>query len=398
MTNNLLKFFAALLMGLVLLAPAVATTQPALSISGVDFEDTVAPGDSVAVSFTLSAGADVKDITVTGQIAGEKDSKAEVAVSKISSGNDRDLKLTVSVPNDLREGTYKLTLDAEGKASGRVRAQQFAGSLIVEQKDNSVYFKSVQISSSSVIAGDSIDFAVRLINNGKNAEDGLKLKAEIPELGASQIIRITDALMQEDDKTFYMTLNVPRASESGLYTLKVTAGNADVSATTLGLVDVQKFVVPVQKPSAQALTPVQVQVPMGKGSVVSLSVSNNADTQKTFNLQLGGTADWASAARVDPTTVTLGAGESKSVFVYLLPSDAGEHSFTMFVKDGATTVSAVPVDVNVAGTAVQPSVGSMTDREQLGFVFVVVVVLLAVIAAFWSTTRRDGGKGQQVYY
>ncbi|MBI4095703.1 MAG: hypothetical protein HY438_02485 [DPANN group archaeon] len=392
---NAFKLVAALLASLFLLAPAFAATQPALTFSEVDFEDTVAPGDSVAVLFTLSAGIDVKDIKVTGQIAGEKDSRTELQVSKMLSGNERELKLTVGVPNDLREGTYKLTLNAEGKANGIVRAQQFAGNLVVEQKDHSMYFKSVQISSASVTAGDSIDLAVRLINNGRNAEDGVKIKAEMPEIGASQTIRVTNTVMQEDDRIIYMTLSVPRDAESGLYALKVTASNADVSATTSGLVEVQKFVPAPQVSERQTQSAVSVQMPIGKGAVVSLAVSNNADSQKTFNLQLGGTADWASAARVDPTTVTLGAGESESVFVYLLPSAAGEHSFTLFLKDGATTVSAVPVDVKVSGSA-PAAVSRLADREQLGLVFVVVVVLLAVIAAFWAT-RKGSGKGQ-VYY
>lgn len=389
------KLIAALLASLLLLAPAFAATQPALTLSEVDFEDTAAPGDSVAVSFILSAGIDVKDIKVTGQIAGEKDSRAELQVSKMLSGNERELKLTVGVPNDLREGSYKLTLNAEGKANGIVRAQQFAGNLVVEQKDHSMYFKSVQISSASVTAGDSIDLAVRLINNGRNAEDGVKIKAEMPEIGASQTIRVTNTVMQEDDRVIYMTLSVPRDAESGLYALRVTASNADVSATTSGLVEVQKFVPAPQAPERQTQTAVSVQMPVGKGAVVSLAVSNNADSQRTFNLQLGGTADWASAARVDPTTVTLGAGESKSVFVYLLPSAAGEHSFTLFLKDGATTVSAVPVDVRVSGSAA--AVSRLADKEQLGLVFVVVVVLLAVIAAFWATRKSGGTKGQ-IYY
>ncbi|MBI2040675.1 MAG: hypothetical protein HYT16_01100 [DPANN group archaeon] len=393
--KNMFKLIAALLASLLLIAPAFATTRSALALGEVDFEDTVAPSESVAVSFVLSAGADVKDIKITGQIAGEKESRAELHVSKMLSGNERELKLTVSVPNDLREGTYRLTLNAEGKANGIVKAQQFSGNLFVEQKDHSVYFKSIQISSASVTAGDSIDLAVRLVNNGKNAEDSLKIKAEMPEVGASQTIRVTDTLMQEDDRTLYMTLSVPRDAESGLYVLKVTASNADVSATNSGLVEVQKFIPASQAQDRQTQTPVSVQVPIGKGAVVSLAVSNNEDSQKTFNLQLGGTVDWASAARVDPTTVTLGAGESESVFVYLLPSVAGRHSFTLFLKDGATTVSAVPVDVQVSGSA--PSVASgLADKDQLGLVFVVVVVLLAVIAAFWAT-RRGSGKGQ-VYY
>ncbi len=393
--KSIFKIVAALLASLLLLAPAFAAGQPALAFSEVDFEDTVAPGSSVAVSFVLSAGMDVKDIKITGQLAGEKDSRAELRVSKMLSGNERELKLMVGVPNDLREGTYKLTLNAEGRANGIVRAQQFAGNLVVEQKDHSLYFKSVQISSASVTAGDSIDVAVRLVNNGRNAEDSLKIKAELPEIGASQTIRVTDTLMQEDDRTIYMTLKVPRDADSGLYMLKVTASNADVSATTSGLVEVQEFVSASQATGRQAPSAVSVQIPMGKGAVVSLAVSNNADSQRTFNLQLGGTADWASAARVDPTTVTLGAGESKTAFVYLLPSAVGEHSFTLFLKDGATTVSAVPVDVRVSGAA--PVVSGLPDNEQLGLVFVIVVVVLAVVAALWAT-RKNSGKGQQVYY
>ena len=321
-------------------------------------------------------------------------------LSKISAGNEREhLKLKVTVPNDVEPGLLTLTLDAEGKANGMVHAEQWAGTLEVEQKDHAVWLKSVSLSSDKVTAGNSLDFAVRMLNTGKEAEDGVRVKAEIPALGLSQTVKLMNTLFQEDDVYTYLTLLVPKTAQAGIYTAKVTVSGSDFSVTDSKTLIVEEAARPapvVVRPSATSVT-IQKALAQGAGNVVDLSVSNNQPTARTLTLQLTGVADWTSSSRVDPNSLTLESGESKTVHVYVYPTASGAHSFSLTTKDGATTVSTTEGKVTVEAAA--PSVtglsGLNVPKDGLVVVFVALIIVVAIAAAVWSMRRGQAG---QAYY
>ena len=403
--KTIVKVAIAFALALMLITPALAA-EAAMNVYDVDYDDSVSPGDTVALDFTLSADKDVKEIKVTGQLQGVDDTKSELKLYKISANSQREhLSLKVAVPNDLKAGFYTITIDAEAKSSsGRVYAEQWTGSLEVEAGEHSLWIKNIVASADTVRAGNSFDVAVKLLNNGQNSEDGVRVKLEIPELDVSQTVKLTNTVFQEDEFTTYMTLNVPRDADAGIYTLKTTASNGDFSTTAKQMITVEEA--PRAKTTVVA-TPIasKPQLPVlkfGVGNVVDLAISNNEDSARTFTLQVAGTGDWASSARVDPTTVTLEAGQSETVHVYLLPTQRGEQDFTLFVKSGSQVVSASNVRVKVDGLAL-PVIPTSTDNSNnlqlstggLVVMFVALVVIVAIGAGVWAWKR--GPKGQ-IYY
>ncbi len=398
--KNFVKLAIAFTLAALLLAPLAAAAQPALEIFDVDYDDTAAPGDVVTLDFTLRANSDVKDITITSALRGVDDTDSEIELSKISANNEREhLRVKVTVPNDVESGLLTLTLDAEAKSNGMVHAEQWTGTLEVEQKDHSVWLKSVSLSSDKVTAGNSVDFAVRMLNNGKEAEDSVRVKADIPALGLSQAIKLMNTLFQEDDVYTYLTLWVPKDTQAGIYTAKVTVSGSDFSVTESRTLTVEEAAKPapiVVRPSATSVT-IQKALQAGAGNVVDLSVSNNQPTARTFTLQLTGVADWTSSARVDPNSLTLQSGESKTVHVYVYPTASGAHSFSLTTKDGATTVSTTEgrVTVEAAAPSVTGLSGLSVPKDGLVVVFVALVIVVAIAAAVWSMRRGQGG---QAYY
>ena len=401
--NSILKLLAALLAGLFLFAPIAAADE--LVFRNVELEDDeVAPGATLEVQFDLQnpSNKDYRDVVVTAQVKGDADTKVTKDFGTVAAGTTREERtVTVNVPEDLRDGSYKVVLTAKGKLSGvGTKTTTLEVPFTVEQEDYSAFIDEVELSDEELLAGTSVDVAVKVMNNGVNDLEDLKITVElIAELKARQSIVLRE-LAQDNEETVYLTLNVPQGAESGIYTLKTTVSNARVNAVSTQNVQVTKIAAPVQTDSG-IVTPTVVQTPsikLGQGAVVSLEVTNNQDSRQTYDVVLGGVADWTSSARVDPATVTLDSDESATVQVYLLPKTAGERAFTLYVKDGATLVSATQVNVKVQGSAVPTSVaGQQFDKS---WAVAAAIVVLGVLGAMWSYRNRGNGQKKlgQGYY
>ena len=401
---KMLKALAVILAALLVLSPIAASD--ALVFRNTDLkDDNVAPGAKLEIEFDLenTAAKDYKDVVVTAQIEGKDDTKVTKDFGTIAGGSVRESrKITVQVPDDLKDGSYNVLLKAKGKLSGTgTRTAQAEIPFTVEQEDYSAYVDEVTLSSEKLIAGTSVDVAVKLINNGKNDLEDLKLTVEVPEVYAKQSIRI-QSIEQDNEKLIYLTLNIPEDASSGIYTLKVTAVNAEASALYTQNIEVTK-VAPKVVENKDKVTPTTVSMPsikQGQGAVVSLEVTNNGDARKTYSVVLGGVADWTSSARGEPEAVALNAGDSKTVQVYVLPKEAGDRSFTLYVKDGAELVSAVQVNVKVAAS--QASAGTVaTPQINASWMFAGLVLLVAVVAGVLLYRKENGGQKKQsssVYY
>src|SRR3989338_5728303 len=392
---NPLKILTALLAGLLLLATIAAANE--LVIKNVELEDDeVAPGAMLEVTFDLETPADkdYKYVVVTAQVKGDDDTKITRDFGTIFAGSKREeRKITVNVPEDLRDGAYKVVLKAKGvlKVVG-TRTSTLEVPFTVEQQYFSVFVDEVELSDENLLAGTSFDVAVKIANNDNEDLENVKVQVEIPELKAKQSVVLRE-LAQDNEQTVYLSLGVPQAAESGLYPLKVTASNAKTQAVATQNIEVTKVAAPAVVVDNQKVVPTQVTTPsikVGQGAVVSLEVRNNQDAARTFDVVLGGVADWTSNARIDPASVTLDAGESAAVQVYLLPKTAGERAFTLYVKDGATLVSATQVNVKVAGSAMP--VASGAQQFDKNWAFAVAVVILGILGAVLSRNRNDGQK------
>ncbi len=405
MNNFMKQVLAFLIAGIMLATPVAATESNKFAISDVSFEDPVAPGQTLTATVTLDNTAltdDVKDITVKAWI---EDSNGDLVGTKVSmdvvqlhQDCDKDVTVNIAVPSNTDADTYTLYVTAKGEwedANTEVSAS-WNGPVEVEQAEHGLAIENVKLSANTLSAGDSVDVAITVLNNGNNDENGVVIKAAIPELGVEKSVKLINTLGQYAETTQYITLQLPEKVQDGLYTVKVTVYNDQAGTSANADFVVENAV--VAKPSGaitQPATGVQT-IEAGKGVVFSMQIANNAQTAKTFSFTVGGASDWTSNVRVDPAVISLGAGESETVQIHMIPTQAGEHSFTLFVSDGATTIAGQQVKVAVTGNAL----GTDTDAGQS----LVVLLIFVLVAAFAYWRYQTGGfegstkKLKQIYY
>ena len=389
------KLFAVLIAALIGIVPAVAVTSN-FAITDVNYDDPVAPGATLPVTITLEntdLAKDVESITVkawlvdaSGDLIGDK-YKTEIV--QVHNDGEKDVNFNIVIPKDVDDGKYTLLVTANGEweNTNTKVSTSWEGIVEVEQNEDSLAITDAQLSASTVSAGDSVDAAVTVLNNGQSDEENVKVRVTIGSAEASVAIPL---LQEGDEQIVYMTLQLPKDLPTGIQTIKAQAYNSFASATATKDIVVESIKVQAQATQTATQQTFSVQtVPIGKGSIFTLQVTNNGAEPATFSFALGGLQDWASNARVDPATVALGAGETTSVQVHLIPTAGGEHAFALFVRAAGSTVATQIVKVNVSGAPIQAT------GNTAGLVVLGAIVLLALFAYFRGSNTN--GK-KQLYY
>lgn len=405
--KNALKKIAVGLFSLLLVLGVFASAGIAdgklFVIEDVDFDDPFAPGDIIPVEITLENLAendDVEDITVKVWIEDDEDERitdyVKHNIKRIHQDDEKEFTVYVSIPIDaVEDDDYTLHVTAEGEWNGETDVSDEVVSLLeIEQPEHSLHISDVRLSTDNVMSGETVDVAVKVANIGEEDETNIKIKVEIPEIGAVKTVSLLNTLGAGYDYTAYLTLDVPQA-ESGIYTLVAKAYNEDAGATYERDVMVELAQVVVDESTGTAVSTtsqITQTIAVGKGSIFSIEVRNNANIPKTFDLAVGGVADWGTA-RVDPLQLTLGPGEADMAYVHVMPTEAGTHAFTLFVKDNGATIAANQINVNVVGGIANPETfGDMHN------IFAFMLVVFIVIVAGYLYKKENSGNKKQVYY
>lgn len=298
--------------------------------------------------------------------------------SKLSQDNEKAFDFTWKIPADIDSGDYTLNVEAEGEWQDSQETTTYVATadVEIEKPDHGLYLEEVELATSSVKAGKSLDVSVTLMNIGEKDERDVKLRLDIFDLGISNEIQLTSDLLDGRDITQYLTLNIPENAKSGEYELRVKAYNGDAE-------DVVTKQVIIESVSAEEIIKdvmvLDETLTAGKGNVISLQVKNHELTTKTLTLEIEG-IDWGTA-RVDPVAVTLGAGEETVTFVHIIPDKnvSGKQSFTFVVKDGNTVLDSTDFEVTVG----EESASKLSTN-------ILILAILAILTYFfWQRTKRE---------
>ena len=126
----------------------------------------------------------------------------------------------------------------------------------------------------------------------------------------------------------------------------------------------------------------------GEEVIVNAELKNTGDSTTTYTVSVSGNSAWSSLVSVTPSTVTLDAGESKTIPIVLeLDEDAeGDQDFTIKVAYD-DKVTEQEVGLAIAKTADQ----SQAFKEHLKenwFIYVIVLVNLILIIAIILVIKR----------
>jgi uncharacterized membrane protein len=211
-------------------------------------------------------------------------------------------------------------------------------------------------------------------------------------------------------------LRIPATAKSGTYDVDVTVYYDDYDEKNK---ETFQITVVGDEQAAQATTPgtatgkttiavgVQAQtVARGENGVIyPLTITNGANTAKTYILSVSGTADWATTRFSPSNVVILNPGESKQVYVFVAASEntaLGEKVFSLDVKVGNDVVQQIPLKAEVLESA-NGSWDGVKRALQVGVILLVVlIVVLGVVIAYQRRSKGSAVKEDeqvaQTYY
>ncbi len=392
----------------------------AVSIDEPDAGDEFAPGDTVDVAVNLKNNneqEDLEDITVKAWIEDDKGEritdKVTVKESKIHQDDDEDVYLTLQIPTDSeQDDDYMLIVEAKGEFedSGKVEASDSI-KIEVTKEDHSLIIDSAAFSTYAIAPGGSIDVQVNILNNGLNDEEDITVAAEIISLGVTETVTIFE-IKEDESYPAYFTLDIPADARAGKYTVKISVGSYDTFQKDIEVTGVAVAAPAAAAPAAVATlgaTTTTKDAPIGVGSVFEVTVTNNADAMKSFSFSISGTEDWATY-RIDPAITTLESHASKSVYLYIVPKEGteiAEHVFSMYVKEGETTVNSIQLTANVLS---KEAAARVIIKSALTWALAIIIIVAVILFGVWFYTQKGasilgkikprpkGKEPERVYY
>ncbi len=220
--------------------------------------------------------------------------------------------------------------------------------------DNFVTISSVSISDVTAVAcGNQIQITGEAWNIGQEDEQDVYFKVYNTELGINQKVELGD-IDSLDNKDFSFTLNIPASAEEKTYDLGFVVFNEDDDIFENDNDDESRVFIPLEvtgcstEASALITADLDSEAVAGKELVIKATITNTDSKANTFTLGLDGYTEWASLENIDPTSITVNAGESKEVSIKLKVNGdvSGEQKFNIVVKDGEKVLSQ-PVSIPI---------------------------------------------------
>lgn len=337
----------------------------------------------------------------------QDDLEADVSLAE---GDSVEEEFTLQVPiEDLEDSDtrYRLYVKVyeDGKESSlckdNIDGSEYFKQINLIKSSNEVVLKNLEISS-PIPCGQEATITGTAWNIGTDDEDKVYIKVVSGLLGISNLTTEEFSLDEASSKGINLGFIVPKNVTQSSYDIFVTAyykysKNSGYQKYTeepykLTLkIDSCKNEVKNASITAEfsADTPKAI---IGGQTVIEATIRNTGNTDSTYTISVSDNSAW-SKATIDPSTVTIPAGQSSKVKIYLdINSDAveGNKEFTI---TATTTGLAVNQKVSIPlekGLTTQGIVNHFKNNWYIyAIVLVNLVLIMAIIIAVKSIVRRD---------
>lgn len=386
-----------------------------------------AAGQHVGDAQVTNGAQDFNNAVVLAWITGDEHYPlVEVSETFDLEANTRtpvEFDLTVPQNLDLEDGdNYKLNLliSARGMA-----VAQYQFSLKMEAQRHNVVIRDVVISPSrQVLAGRPFTVMARVQNLGEKDEEGIKVVAKVPAFGlVSENAEFIDEIEggAEDDAATseQIYLRVPADAQPGLYDVIVEVIYDEYTKKETAVAKIEVVNPNYQAAGAAPAEPVEPQQPKGKtvitvgpemqdvvkgegGAIYPVTLANQGATSKNYVVGVTGTEPFATVQLSPSNVVTLDAGASETVYVYVSAREdaqVGAHVFAVEVRSADKLLQQVSLTANVVEGA--PAKNDLRKGLEIGLiVLIVVLIVLGLIIAFARSRKGDGEEpiAGQTYY
>lgn len=193
-------------------------------------------GEDASLRIVLRATDDIRNakvraiITDTDEIEAESDSfDIDVASSPVT----RVVKLTLSLPNDLETGRYKLRIFVSDRNSIEIRENY---DLLIDALRHDTAIEELIINPGTVLAGEVVKLSAWVKNAGSRDEKDIRIDFRLPELDLGGKLYLDDLdADSEDQPEEPLELRIPCSVKPGRYALEASLeydkGRREDSAT-----------------------------------------------------------------------------------------------------------------------------------------------------------------------
>lgn len=215
--------------------PETVDELEATLVADNDYEDEVSPGDTLVLELELENGNNVyNDVSLEAYL---RDSNG-LRVSEVQETSDFNLvaeeeetvTMQFEIEEDLEEGTYEIYVVGTSD-EGTLFEETY--NVSVEREENSLVVTDLRVSNGAT-AGETVDVAVTILNNGQTDEDNVLVSLSV----AGETVTSDYFTVEEDEELVrYFTMTLPTGA-SGNEVVTVNVANEDVSVSASSTVNV----------------------------------------------------------------------------------------------------------------------------------------------------------------
>lgn len=280
---------------------------------------------------------------------------------------------------------------------------------VCTDKKDDTYFEEVDITQESrdvivsnieipdtVSCGESVTVNAKVYNAGKKDEDKIKVTAFNNELGVNFNKEITN-FDSGDDTSVSFTFEVPKNLTEKTYVVHFTTKfNYDDNSNTYDETS-ENFdkevkvsgscaqIAPVITDNAQIIpADLDSEAKAGELITVKATIKNIGSASASYIIMTSGIESFATLDRIEPQSLTLDAGKSQEVLIYLKAKDdaSGDYDFTI------KAVSGTKIKEQTVSLAIQPKTSlftgfavfdSLKDNWFIGVIVLINIVLIILI-------------------
>jgi len=366
-----------------------------------------------------NADEKIKDVIVawglydksTGNFVVEDEESSFNLDKKGQSNDDKTITFTFVIdPNDFdtdfSESDFEFLVKAYSDDLGEnVQCNSMVEKDITIRKDNDlVILDNIVLLSDNIPCKGILEGNFDVWNIGDSSEDDISVRVFNTELGIDDKIKIGSLDVLEDKSSVDFRYNIPQNAIEKSYVLNFEvldeygdvfesddndlAEFASKSFQVSGSCQAQAGVLLITA-NLDSETPTAVA---GKQVIVNAVLKNQGNAESTYIVSIEGNSGWSSLTSVNPNTVTLAPGESKTVSIILRVNDdaSGENEFTIKANyNGQVTEQPVILTVGLSSggqtTDLGPFVQHISDNW---FIYLIIIVNLILIIAIILVVRR----------
>ncbi len=354
------------------------------------------------------------------------DDDEEIEIGDIEEhGEDDELEHTFEFrvnPEDLEEGNYVLKIKIYSDDLGEDNAcidyaddltdfgtSEFYAEIDIDKEEEDEG-RAVVVDTKKLPpileagCNDEVLLDLDVWNIGDADQDQVKVTLYNSELGIDMEYTIRESMDMGDDKEEVdFNFIIPKDAEEKTYTLELRTlydydddddlydEQSDVFLVFLRVEgncrpEVSDAVIIAE------LDPETPEAIAGKQVIIRTTITNPGDAEATYSISIEGNSAWSSLGAIDPQTITLTAGASQDVSIYLnLNTDAeGEKEFTIKATSIEGSVKEQKVALTIKKGLSQDKV--VEHIKNNWFIYAIVIINLILIIAIISVVKRIAGK------